>query len=124
MVIIAFSSILLDVEDLSSGAATATTEKTYLSCVDSDFDNQFIPGTVTLTYTEKGIKKTEVRADSCSGKTLTEQICQGNKIPVSQASTCVNGCGKSGKAAYCKCDADSQCGKGYGCLKSTCVKNK
>lgn len=133
LVIVTFVSLLLG--GRSTGMAVQQTEKTYLSCTDSDFDNQFIAGTATLTYTEKGLRKSEVVADTCTGKILKEAICNGGKFLVYQSSTCVNGCGrvsltnpldakKKVGADYCKCNADSQCGKGYTCFKSACVKNK
>lgn len=120
VVVVAFFSILIDAK--STGMATQT-ERVYTSCLDSDYDNQFIPGTVTATYTEKGIKQIEVIADSCSGKNLKEAICNNGK-PTYQNSVCVSGCGKTSEASYCKCNANSQCGNGYGCIKSVCVKNK
>lgn len=117
----------------STGMAVQQTEKTYFSCTDSDFDNQFIAGTAIITYTEKGLKKSEVVADTCTSKTLKEAICNGGKFLVYQSSTCVNGCGrvfltdpldakKKIGVDYCKCNADSQCGKGYICLKGLCTK--
>lgn len=120
VVIVAFFSILIDAK--STGMATQT-ERTYLSCLDSDYDNQFRPGTATLTYIEKGIQKSEVVADSCSGNNLKEAICNNGKL-TSQNSVCVSGCGKTSLASYCKCNTNSQCGNGYGCVKSLCVKNK